>query len=66
MPKHKGLLHMLGNECEGGAVDGLVVCTNQYIPREVAVSSNCYGNSQVRKNGMLLTSAYLGLLACSI
>ena len=57
---------MLGNECEGGAVDGLVVCTSQHIPREVVVASSCYGNSQVRQSGMLLTPAYLGLLAWGI
>ena len=56
---------MPGSECEAGAVDGLVVCTSQHIPREVAVASNCYGNSQVRQSGMLLTLAYLGLFACS-
>ena len=48
---------MLGNECEGGAVDGLVVCTSQHIPREVVVASSCYGNSHVWQSGMLLIPA---------
>ena len=56
---------MLENKCEGGAVDGLVVCTSQHIPREVVVASSCYGNSHSEQSGMLLTPACLGLLACS-
>ena len=56
---------MLGNKCEGGAVDGLVVCTSQHIPKEVVVASSCYGNSHVRQSGMLLTLACLGLIARS-
>ena len=65
MLKSKGLLHMLGNKCKSGAVNGLVVCTSQHIPREVVLASSFYGNGHVPQSGMLLTPAYLGLLACS-
>ena len=55
---------MLGNEYEGGAVDGFVACTSQHIPREVVVASSCHGISHMWQNGMLLPPACLGLLAC--